>query len=455
MPNPYARPDGVSQLTEMMRQDPVAEPPAERPRVDPETRRRRRRARIVTASVAFLVVAALGAGYVWYALTAPIAAASLEAEAPPLPETVAADIPMSQWGAMAVSVAGGDEYFGPEAGGIWMSSGGDEPRPIASISKLITALVVLEQRPLSGPGDPGPTLTFGAADYALYDKYYVLGASIAEMPRGSSMSLHNALEAMLIVSACNYAEAVSTWAFGSQAAFLRATRTWLANNGLPNTTIVEPTGIDPRNTSTPADMIALGKIAHAHPVISEIAKMTSLRVPNIPPMTATNTALGRDGITGIKTGTLEEHGSNLLFSATLDVGLPEPLEVIGIVLGAEDGWLAAHYATAFLDGVRSGFTVVTLGTRGTEVGRYETPWGESSAIILGENASVRVWSDAEITSTFEVTRRELTAGEFRETVGEMTWTVEGETISVPLVLASEIEPPDVWWRLTHAFELGG
>lgn len=66
---------------------------------------------------------------------------------------------------------------------------------------------------------------FSEADHDLYDAYDVRGATVAPMPAGSSMSLRDALGMMLIPSACNYAEAVPTWAFGSQWAFLRGPRT--------------------------------------------------------------------------------------------------------------------------------------------------------------------------------------------------------------------------------------
>ncbi|WP_217993945.1 hypothetical protein, partial [Bacillus sp. AFS001701] len=75
------------------------------------------------------------------------------------------------------------------------------------------------------------------ADHDLYDRYYVQGATIAPMPTGTSMSLHDALAAMLIPSASNYAEALSSRIFGSQDAFLGATRTWLSGHGLTGTTI--------------------------------------------------------------------------------------------------------------------------------------------------------------------------------------------------------------------------
>jgi len=62
-----------------------------------------------------------------------------------------------------------------------------------------------------------PTLTFSKADHYLDDQYYVLGASVEPMRTGSSMSQHDAFELVLVVFACNYADAVSTWAFGSRA----------------------------------------------------------------------------------------------------------------------------------------------------------------------------------------------------------------------------------------------
>ena len=169
--------------------------------------------------------------------------------------------------------------WGAEAAGIWETSGPQEPAPMASITKLITALVVLEAHPLAGPEDQGPTLWFDGADEDLYDAYYVQNVTIAPMPAGSSMSLRGALATMLIPSASNYADVVSTWAFGSRASFVSAARTWLDAHGLAGTTVVDPTGISARNTSTPADLIALGRIAAANPLI-ETRPISGVRVIN-------------------------------------------------------------------------------------------------------------------------------------------------------------------------------
>jgi serine-type D-Ala-D-Ala carboxypeptidase (penicillin-binding protein 5/6) len=451
MPNPIPRADGISRLTELMRYDAatdVAAPPA----LDPSVRRKRRRRRGIVGGIVFLVISGLIGTYVGLTLSAPLGPATLEAAAPSITVPAAAELALSPDAATAISVTGAEDYLGPAASGIWAAGGGDDARPLASISKLITALVVLEAKPLAA-GEAGPTITFDRDDHALYDKYYVLNATIAAMPTGSSMSEHDALEAMLVISASNYADAVSSWAYGSRSAFLNATREWLAANGLAHTTMVEPTGIDARNTSTPSDLIALGRIAMANPVIAEIVAMETLNVPNIPAARNTNDLLGVDGITGIKTGTLDPTGSNLLFSATLDVGVEQPLSVIAVLMGGYTHESVALDARALLASIRAGFHEVPVGERGQAIGSYSTAWGESAEIELAESASVLTWSDTAITATFNA--GDLATGTEGDEVGEVTWVAGPRTVTVPLVLAGDIDPPTAWWRLTHPFEVLG
>lgn len=121
MPTHYPSSDGVSRLTDLMRQDPIVAPRDAPPPVDPDVRRRRRRRGAIIAGVSVLTVAALTVGYVAYALDQPLDAATWEATAPPIPTTPAADIVLSPDGATAVSVSGADDYLGASASGIWVA----------------------------------------------------------------------------------------------------------------------------------------------------------------------------------------------------------------------------------------------------------------------------------------------------------------------------------------------
>jgi D-alanyl-D-alanine carboxypeptidase (penicillin-binding protein 5/6) len=421
---------------------------------DPTTRaRRRKRARIIALIVVGVIVAAI-ATYVPLALNAPVGAAAATVHRPDVAPPAAAALVLPTQGESAISVSGADAFLGSGASGILASSGGDGPLPIASISKLITALVILHSKPLSSADAAGPKITFDKADHALYDKYYLLNATIAAMPTGSSMSERDALETTLVVSACNYAEAMADWAFGSNAGFVSATKKWLAANGLTHTTMVEPTGIDARNTSTPSDLIALGKLAKADPAIAAIVAKKSLDIPFLKGMPSTNTLLGADGVDGIKTGTLDDAGSDLLYSASVPVaGLDKPLSIIGVMLGGASRESVNSDVKNLIRSLTAGFHEVPVAEDDQVIGTYSTPWGGHAQMVLASSGSVFTYSNAKITSTMTTTT--LKTGKDGERVGSVTWTAGTSTVTVPVVLRGSIAPPTAWWRLTHPQQLWG
>ncbi len=421
--------------------------------LDPVARSRRRRVRrvLLTVGVVLLVATAAVVGYVVWALNAPLPAPVASTRSLDAPTTQAATFALPGDGATSVSVSGAADYLG--ADGLHLVAGDDEPRSIASISKIITALVVLDAHPLANADDPGPTITFGKADHDLYDVYYVQDAAVATMPTGSQMSLHDALATMLIPSASNYADAVSTWAYGSRDAFLAATRDYLAREGLTGTSIVEPTGISPRNVSTPTDLLRIAQLAAADPTIARIAATTDLTLPGPGHITNTNMLLGQDGVTGLKTGNLGEGTFSLLFTATLDGGVGEPVTVTGVTLGGASREAQDAGVLRLLDSIRAGFHDVPLVDANTVVGSYTTVWGASAQLVVADSASIRTWSDTPITVSTQVGN----PVEYRdgERVGTVTWTAGPATATAELRVRGTIAPPTDWWRLTHPRELLG
>lgn len=413
--------------------------------------RRRRRNRLFALIASVVVLAVVGA-YVLLTLSAPVSAAALTVHRPAFVVPGAATIVLPQIGESAVSVAGADDFLGPTADGILASSGGNAALPMASISKLITAMVVLGAKPLGASGT-GPIISWAKPDTALYDKYFALNATIAAMKPGSSMSEHDALETMLVVSACNYAEATANWAFGSPAGFVSATKKWLNVHGLTGTTLVEPTGIDARNTSTPTDLIAIGKLAMADPVIAAIVSKTSLDIPSLAGMPNTNDLLGTDGVDGIKTGTLVPGGSDLLFSAVLQAGTPAPVTVTGVILAGRSRSSVDADVRALIASLRSGFHTQQVAAEGQVIGSFSTPWGARASVMLDADAAVLSWSNTPIRST--MTAITLKTGAQGEKLGSVTWTAGTTTVTVPVVLKGTITGPSTWWRLTHPLQLMG
>ncbi|MFS0731952.1 D-alanyl-D-alanine carboxypeptidase [Microbacterium sp. 1P10UB] len=443
--------DDVDAFADLMREQP--DPPADGEWVDdPRRRRARRRRGLIIALVLLLVLVGAPVAYAAWALNAPVAAPVGTMSTPQVAAAAPVALTLPAEGATAISVSGGEAYLGDTAAGIWAANGGDDPRPIASITKLVTAMVILDAIPLAGSDDPWPTITFTKADHDLYDEYYVQGATIAPMPTGDTLSLHDALATMLIPSASNYADAVSRWVFGSQGAFVDAARAWLDAQGLTGTTIVEPTGLSPDNTSRPSELITIGKLAAANPVISQIAATGTLALRGPGFMVNTNSLLGRDGVTGLKTGTFGLDSYNLLFTAALDVGIGAPLQVTGVRMGGATRDSTNADVLALLSSIRAGFHEVPVSTAGQEIGSFTTAWGASATLVLRDAASVLTWSDTPITASLSTTAP-VTYRDGEE-IGSMTWTAGPNTATSVVEVEGDIEPPTEWWRLTHPTELG-
>ncbi len=337
-----------------------------------------------------------------------------------------------QFGASAFGAVGYD--------GLLETSGNADPLPIASISKIITALVVLQAKPLA-TGDEGPTITFSQDDHDLYTKYLALQGTVKAMPVGASMTEHQVLEVALIASANNYATALADWAFGSESAYVAAATAWLAAHRLSHTTVVEPTGIDASNTSTASDLVALGKLAIANPIIAPIVDTPTLTLPIVGTLEDTNKLLGQDGIVGIKTGTLTI--SNLLFASRYDVG-GTTVVIIGAILGGDRDTIYPA-VTAALASIKKGFHPITLAKKGQSFAEYGTAWGQDARAVAARTARVVTWGDTPVTST--VVPAGVRLGTRGSAAGEVRFRVGTTAIDVPLVLSSTLSDPGPWWRL--------
>lgn len=406
--------------------------------------RRRRIGGWITLGVVLAIAAVIGT-YIPVTLNAPLPTATLATVEldPAQPEAIPFTLPAD--GVLAASITGAGGYTGAD-GELFVTNGGNEARPIASISKVLTALVILGAKPLA-ENDPGPVITFDKADNALYDKYYSLGATIERMPINSTMTQRDALGVMLVASASNYAEAMANWAFGSQAGFRSAAAAWIAANGLSGTTLLEPTGFDPRNASTPTDLIAIGRLAMADPVVASLVQSQSLAIPGRDTVTNRNTLLGHEGVNGIKTGTLDEAGACLLFSAVVTIGVEEPLTVVGVLLGGMEQSSVATEVLRFLASIRAASRSVPLVAEGTPFGTLSTSWQEDVRVVAKRDAALLVWSDTPVTATVDFDDVSTVAA--GATVGTVTYAAGSRSVTVPLITEEAIEAPTDWWRLTN------
>ncbi len=406
----------------------------------PLTRRQiYRRRRIVVGGAAGI---ALGiAFYLPFTLLAPPPEVTTQEFAFEVPAAVQPAIDFPAYGASGLGALGYD--------GVLASGGAAGPLPIASISKVVTALVVLDAHPLA-VGEAGPIATFTEVDEGFYNEQVANNGIVAYVSAGETMSQRNMLDVALMASANNYAQSVAAWAFGSEAAYVEAARAWLGENGLTGTVITDATGIQPTNVSTVADLIEIAKLALANPVLAQIISTPSVAIPTIGTIENRNALLGVDGVDGIKTGTLDEAGSCLLFSAD-HVVAGRSITLVGVVLGGPDHATINAAIRGLLAQADAGFREITLVEAGQVFAQFDTPWGDDATAVAVEPATAVAWAGAPITLDVQVDDVGLTGD--GEDVGSLTFEYGEYSISVALELEGSLDDPGPWWRLANPLEL--
>ncbi|WP_241975770.1 MULTISPECIES: D-alanyl-D-alanine carboxypeptidase family protein [Cryobacterium] len=388
-----------------------------------------------------LVVLLSGVGYLSGTGLAPAPAAAVEVSKPAELTQPAAELDWPGVGAGAIGAVGYPDLLG--------STGEQGSVPIASITKMVTSLVVLEKKPLTTK-QAGPDIKFTDDDVDIYYQVVAENGSVAPVSAGMVLSQRQAFEAMLLPSANNYSISLAVWAFGSVDAYLAAAETWLAAHGLNDTVVADTSGLSPGSKSSLADLVKIGKLVLENPALASIVSMKTADLPVIGTVTNTNKLLGKHGVTGLKTGTTDEAGACLLFSAEFKVG-GKTVTLVGVMLGGDTHTELNQSIADLIDSVEPGFRQVKLTDKGAAYADYGTQWGQESQAVTDREASAIVWSDTPI--TVRPTAEKLTLGDAGDPVGTVDFAVGADTVSVPLVLDTTISDPGPGWRFTHPGEL--
>jgi len=404
------------------------------------TRRQVYRRRRLAVFTAVAVVLASGV-YLTSTGLAPVSALEATQVEPAALTQAAAQPTWPAQGAGAIGAVGYDGVLG--------SNGNQATVPIASITKMVTSLVILEAKPLTGD-EQGPDITFTDADVDIYYEAIAENGSVAPVVSGMTLTQREAFETMLLPSANNYSVSLAVWAFGSVDAYLAAAADYLTAHGLTGTTVADTSGISAKSVSSPADLVAIGKLVMANPVLASIVAMPSADIPTVGTVSNTNKLLGIDGIKGIKTGTTDEAGACLLFAVDFPVG-DTTITLVGVVLGGDTHSELNATIRTLIASVEPGFRQVTLVEAGTAYGSFTTPWGQSAQAVAEKSASAVVWSDTPIASATDIDP--MTLGDKGDRLGSVDVTVGATTVTVPLVLDQTVTDPGPFWRWTHPGEV--
>ena len=397
-----------------------------------------RRRRIVVFSALALVLALFAGGgvYTANALGAPIPAAEPQVIDPAPVAAPPQALALPGFGSYAVGAVAFD--------GLLAAADEQRPMPMASITKVITALVVLDAHPIAA-GEGGPDIAYTEADVDIYWDEVARNASVAPVVAGSTLTLRESLQAMLLPSGGNYSISIANWAFGSVDGFLERARLWLDAHGLANTRLADTSGLSLDNVSTAAEIVELGKIALANPTVAEIVALPAVAVPELGTLTNTNKLLGTHGVDGIKTGTTDD-AANLLFSADYPVG-SSSVTVVGVLLGGATHAVLNDAIAALLDSIAPGFHEVTPLAANQTLAEYVTAWGETARARTTSGASVVVWNDTPV--DVEVLADPVTLASRGAEVGTAVVRAGTQQLTVPLVLDASLSDPGTWWRLTN------
>lgn len=391
--------------------------------------------KIAVALVALVVVV----GAVNYVRPIPAVAATTSLH---VQDTVPGTVPKIPWpttGSAAVGAAGL---------GLIATSGTEQPASAASVTKVMTALVILTDKPLK-KDETGPTITITDADVQSFLTDQANKESVVMVQSGEQLTELQLLEGLLIPSANNFAETLARWDSGSVATFVASMNKRAADLHLTQTTFADTSGASPSTVSTPSDLMVLGMEAMKQEVFAQIVAMPQADLPVAGLVYNVDAVLGRSGIIGIKTGSGLSDGANFLFAADASID-GQSVTLYGCVMGLPTLASAFSAARILIASMRSNLHVRRIIAKNQAVATYLAPWGGQSDLLSTVDVDLVEWPGMILRQRLDAPALVLdqpVAPGTRE--GSVHVVLGGYTLDVELVTASPLYPPGRAWRLTR------
>ncbi|MEV4613885.1 D-alanyl-D-alanine carboxypeptidase [Kitasatospora sp. NPDC049258] len=328
------------------------------------------------------------------------------------------------------------------------SSGPETPAPIASVTKVMNAYLILQAHPLK-KGETGPVLTV--------DKQAAQESSDADQSKiplteGQQLNQYEALEMLMLPSANNVARLLARWDSGSEEAFVKKMNDQAAKFGMANTTYADPAGYSNDTKSTAKDQLKLAEQVMKIDIFRQIVAEPDTKFNNQRVFNTNELLSPKNGVIGVKTGSSTPAGSCLMWAAVKDIGGTKRL-ILGVTLGQpatkEEPSLvkaAQPISMKIITAAQNGLAGQTLAKQGEVVGYVDDGLGGRTPVVATKDLTVAGWSGITAHVTLDATKLAHTVK-----AGTQVGTVsagEGDgRVEVPVTLQSDLAPPSIASRL--------
>lgn len=245
-----------------------------------------------------------------------------------------------------------------QTGEVLAERAADQPRAMASLTKMMTALVALES------GDPDRVVQVAPAAAAV-------GESSAGLRPGERISVRDLVRALMIGSGNDAGTALAYAIAGSEGEFVVRMNDKAKALGLSRTRFANPHGLDaPGQESSPQDLLVLGREVMKVPFLRRLVAKRSVTIPGpggqgTRRLESQNDLLSiMPGADGIKTGNTDRAGYTLVAHATSPrLGR----DLYAVLMGEPDRATRARDAKALLEWGFSNYARPVVVPRGRPV----------------------------------------------------------------------------------------
>ena len=317
--------------------------------------------------------------------------------------------------------------------------------PIASLTKLMTAYVVLKKFPLA-LGGTGPCITVSDAQVLDYEQEKTADESAVIVEEGEPLCEITLLDGMLVHSAANYADILETMVSATPADFVALMNRTAASLGLRHTHYDDDAGISDDSVSTALDQAKLAALLMKSPLVRSIVAQSSVDLPVSGYENSFTPFVGMDNVVGVKSGRTGAAGGCDILALAFRQGGRERI-VYAVVLGQRGGDLLGPAGNAALALAKSALALryvhtfakgVVLGYVGFD--HHDVP------IAFARTSHLYVWG----TSRSPVAQwrpRTLTTSIRRgEVVGWLH--VGGVKRPLAVIAKGSVAQPTLWKRIT-------